>query len=105
PAPIEQHVNGVAIEHDGFFREGLWETITLELQDAQGQTITQPLSPLHIQIQTGYGDADFQPATLSELDFQDGKAIVKFLPKGTRTIVIRILPFESISQPLRHGEK
>ncbi|MBI1934073.1 M23 family metallopeptidase [Candidatus Peregrinibacteria bacterium] len=105
PAPNEQHVNGVAIEHDGFFREGLWETITLELQDAQGQTITQPLSPLHIQIQTGYGDADFQPATLSELDFQDGKAIVKFLPKGTRTIVVRILPFESISQPLRHGEK
>lgn len=105
PAPMEQRIDGIAMHHDGFFREGLWETITLELQDAQGQTITQPPSPLHIQITTGYGDAEFQPTTLSELDFQDGRALIKLLPKGMRTIVLRVLPFESISQPLRYGER
>ena len=105
PAPIEQHVNGVAIEHDGFFRDGIRETVTLELQDAQGTAVTSPGSPLHLQILTGYGEADFNPATLSELDFQDGRATVTVMPKGTRTVVLRVLPFESISAPLRYGER
>lgn len=105
PSPIGQHVGGIAIHHDGFFRDDLWETIGLELQDIQGNAIISPDTPLHLQITTGYGDAEFQPATLSELDFQDGRASVRLLPKGTRTIVIRLLPFETISAPLRYGER
>lgn len=105
PTPVEQHIHTVAIHHDGFFRDGIWETVLLELQDAQGNTITSPNVPLHLQIQTGYGDADFQPPTLSELDFQDGRATMKVLPKGTRTLVLRVLPFESISEPFRYGER
>ncbi|OGJ57377.1 hypothetical protein A3H22_00695 [Candidatus Peribacteria bacterium RIFCSPLOWO2_12_FULL_55_15] len=105
PTPIEQRVHGIAIAHDGFFRDGLWETMTLELQNAQGTTVTSPNAELHLQITTGYGDAEFQPTTLSELDFQDGKALIRLLPKGTRTIVIRVLPFESISAPLRYGKR
>lgn len=105
PTPIGQHVNGVAIHHDGFFRDGLRETIELELQDAQGNVIASPDAPLHLQITTGYGDAEFQPTTLSELDFQNGRALIRLLPKGTRTIVLRALPFESISAPLRYGER
>jgi len=27
------------------------------------------------------------------------------MPKGTRTVVLRVLPFESISAPLRYGER
>ena len=100
-----QQVAGVSIEHDGFFRDGVWETVTIALNDAQGNVITNPSFPLHLQIQTGYGDAEFHPATLSELDFQDGRALIKLLPKGTRTIVLRILPLESISAPLRYGER
>ncbi len=105
PSPIGQPVSGIAIHHDGFFRENLWETIELELQDTQGNAILSNNAPLHLQITTGYGDAEFQPATLSELDFQNGRASVRLLPKGTRTLVIRVLPFESISTPLRYGER
>lgn len=101
----QQQVSGVAIEHDGFFRDGIWETVTFELKDAQGNTVTSPNSELHLQVQTGYGDAEFQPATLSELDFQDGRTTIRLLPKGTRTVVLRVLPFESISSPLRYGER
>lgn len=100
-----QQVQDIAIEHDGFFRDGVLETATVELRDAQGHTVTQPLSPLHLQIQAGYGDAEFRPTTLSELDFQEGKATIQLLPKGTRTVVLRVLPFESISAPLRYGER
>lgn len=105
PPPLGQSAAGIAIHHDGFFRENISETIALELLDAQGNSIVSSSTPLHLQITTGYGDAEFQPATLSELDFQNGRASVKLLPKGTRTIVIRVLPFESISAPLRYGER
>lgn len=103
--PPPRQVQGVAIEHDGFFRDGVWETAVIELRDAEGHTVTQPPSPLHLQIQAGYGDAQFRPATLSELDFQEGRATIQLLPKGTRTIVLRVVPFESISGPLRYGER
>lgn len=105
PSPVGQRISGIAIHHDGFFRDNLGEMIELELQDAQGNTIVSPDAPLHLQITTGYGDAEFQPTTLSELDFQDGRALITLLPKGTRTIVLRVLPFESISAPLRYGER
>lgn len=105
PTQIGQHVGGVAIHHDGFFRENVWETVELELQDTQGNSLVSHDNPLHLQVTTGYGDAEFQPPTLSELDFQSGMASIKLLPKGTRTIVIRVLPFESISAPLRYGER
>lgn len=101
PLAQTQQAHDVAMHHDGFFRDGVWETVTLELQNAQGTSVTNPSSPLHLQVTTGYGDATFQPATLSELDFQDGKALVKLLPKGKRTIVLQVLPFASLSAPLR----
>lgn len=104
PTPVELRVHAVVMHHDGFFQDGVWETVTVELNDAQGHIVTQPLSPLHLQIQTGYGDAEFQPAVLSELDFQNGRTSVKVLPKGTRTVVLRVLPLESMSSPLRYAE-
>ena len=57
-----------------------------------------------LSLETAFGTAEFSPATLTEKDFDaSGKAIVKVLVRGTKTMVPVIRgAFEATGQPMIH---
>ncbi|MDD5623737.1 MAG: M23 family metallopeptidase [Candidatus Peribacteraceae bacterium] len=98
PTPVAS----LEITHDGSYTERGWERVRLTLLDADGNVVRSPILDRDIVLRAAYGTADFAPAMLSVLDFQDGKAEVGVLPYGRRTVVIEVQPFGVMSQPLRY---
>jgi hypothetical protein len=98
PTPVAS----VEIWHDGTYTDRGWERVRLTLLDAQGNVVTSPVLDRDIVLKAAFGSADFQPATLTSLDFQNGKAEVSVLPHGRRTLVIQVMPFNVLSQPMRY---
>ena len=96
----KQHIASVRISHDGSFAGRGWETVTVELLDANGKTVMSPVWTQDLYLKTAYGEAEFRPAVLKEQNFVDGEAEVKMLPRGHRTIVIQIQPLGAMSTPV-----
>lgn len=102
PAPVTAAIAGVDIQHDRQFGGRTWEKIRLTLLDASGNTVNQTSLTEKLYVRTAYGEAEFRPAMLSASDFKNGVAEVEMLPRGTRTIVISIEPFRSMSGPMEY---
>lgn len=94
-------VDSVEISHDGSFSRG-WEKVTIRLIDEDGNTVTAPRLDTDLYLRTEFGEAEFRPAVLSPLDFFKGEATVNVLPRGRRTLVIKVMPFGVISKPLQY---
>ncbi|MFA5273197.1 MAG: M23 family metallopeptidase [Candidatus Peribacter sp.] len=95
-------VVSVEITHDGSYTDRGWERVRLTLLDARGNVVTSPMLTRDIALRASFGSADFQPDTLSVLDFHDGRAEVGVLPHERRTLVIQAMPFGTQSQPMRY---
>lgn len=92
----------IEIQHDRQFSGREWETIRLRLLDASGRTVNESSLSKDLYMRTAYGEAEFNPPVLSPLDFKNGVAEVKMLPRGTRTVVIMIEPYKVMSKPMEH---
>ncbi|OIO52916.1 hypothetical protein AUJ46_06610 [Candidatus Peregrinibacteria bacterium CG1_02_54_53] len=95
-------VISVSISHDGTYSERNWERVRITLLDAKNNVVTSPMLDRDIVLRASYGSADFQPDTLSVLDFHDGRVEVGVLPHGRRTLVIQAIPFNVQSQPMKY---
>ncbi len=92
----------VTIEHDGSYTGRNWEKVFIAVQDEHGNTIRSPELNTDIYLRAAFGEADFQPAVLSQLDFKNGVAEVLALPFGRRTLVIQTQPGGELSRPMRY---
>ena len=106
PAPFTSGVSGtinsVSIRHDGSFSGRGWETVHITLLDSEGRAITSPDGFKDIYLRTAYGQAEFRPTVLRERSFIRGEATVKMLPRGRRTVVIKVQPYGDISTPMQY---
>ncbi len=93
-------VSTVDIVHDGSFSGREWEKVLLRLLDSDGNSVTAPDFSSDLVLRTDFGEAEFRPAILSPLDFTRGEVTVHMLPRGRRTVVIRVLPMSAISRPM-----
>jgi murein DD-endopeptidase MepM/ murein hydrolase activator NlpD len=96
-------VASVRFWHAGSFNGREWVDLTIELLDANGVRIegTPALdSPLHLL--ADYGQVEFERNDLTAADFTRGEAVVRILPRGERTVVIRASAFVDLSSPLKH---
>lgn len=82
-----------------------WLTVRLTLLDADGRTVSESALKKDVYMRTAYGEAEFDPPVLSALDFNNGVAEVKMLPRGRRTVVIQVEPFHTLSKPIEYSEK
>lgn len=94
-------VASLAISHDGSFTARGWEKIYIRLLDSDGNTVTSPDLDRDLVFRTEIGSAEFRPRTLSPLDFEQGEATVHMLPRGRRTVVIKVMPLNIISRPMK----
>jgi hypothetical protein len=90
----------VEISHDGSFVGRSWEEVRVRLIGGDGAPIRSPELSSDLHLRTAYGDADIRPAILTSLDFENGLAIVRVLPRGTRTVVIEVQPYGVLSRPM-----
>ncbi len=92
----------IDIQHDRQYTGREWESVRLTLLDASGNRVSGSVLEKDIYMRTAYGEAEFNPPVLSGLDFENGVATVKMLPRGTRTVVIMIEPYKVMSKPMEH---
>lgn len=96
-------IASINIQHDRQFGGRDWETVRITLMDANGGRASESLLTKDLYMRTAYGEAEFDPPVLSALDFVNGVAEVKMLPRGRRTVVILIEPFKAQSQPMEYA--
>lgn len=96
-------VASVEISHDGYFTGRGWEKVRITLLDADGNVVKSPRLNKDLVLRPAYGEAEFRPATISPLDFVDGEVTVHMLPRGRRTVVIKVLPFDVLSRPMQYN--
>lgn len=95
-------VRGINIQHDGTYSGRGWERVVLQLTDEDGSLISNPILESDIHLRTAYGEAEFRPSVLTQLDFTNGEAQVYILPRGRRTIIMQAQPFLNLSKPLQY---
>lgn len=95
-------VRGVNIQHDGTYSGRGWEKVTIQLTDESGNLITNPLLEKDLHLRTAYGEAEFRPSVLSQLDFVNGETQVYVLPLGRRTVIMQAQPFLTLSKPMQY---
>lgn len=111
PAPVlvvpdtKKPAVSVDIQHARSFTGRSWMTVRITLLDADGRTASESTLKKDLYLRTAYGEAEFDPPILSSLDFNNGVAEVKMLPRGRRTVVIQVEPFRSMSTPIEYSEK
>jgi murein DD-endopeptidase MepM/ murein hydrolase activator NlpD len=98
PSPQPSGIVGIEVIHDGSFSRG-WETVRIRLLDDHANASTATL-PGDLYLQTAYGNAEFNPAILSPLDFENGVATVQVLPRSQQTLVIKLQPKGNWMQPI-----
>lgn len=96
-----REVVSVEISHDGYFSGRGWEKVTVRLLDEDGNTVIHPELNRDLVPRAAYGEAEFRPSILSPIDFVDGVATLNVLPRGRRTVVLKLLPFAKISKPMQ----
>ncbi len=94
-------VDTVEIIHDGSFSGRGWEKVIIRLVDSDGNTVTNPDYDRDLVLRPEFGTADFRPSMLSPLDFEQGEATVHMLPRGRRAVVIKVLPINVVSKPMK----
>lgn len=102
---VPKSANPVAtidIQHDRRFEGRDWETIRITLLDANGARASADTLTSDLYMRTAYGEAEFDPPLLSALDFENGIAEVRMLPRGRRTVVILIEPYKAQSTPMEY---
>lgn len=95
----------IEIQHDDTFSGRGWKTVTLTLLDALGNRVDGSTLDQDLYLRTAYGTAEFRPAVVSSLDFHDGRAEVRMLPRGRQTIVIMLQPSGQLGAPMRYEGK
>jgi murein DD-endopeptidase MepM/ murein hydrolase activator NlpD len=98
-------VSSVEISHDGSFSGRGWEKVTIRLVDTDGNTVINPDLDRDLVLRAEFGTADFRPSVISSLDFEQGEATVHMLPRGRRTVVIKVMPFNVVSNPMKFDRK
>jgi len=93
-------VHSLRIRHDGSFAGRGWEKVVIELLDIEGNTIRNPILEDDLYMRTAYGEAEFRPSIVSQIDFENGEATIHMLPRGRRTVVIQARPFIEQSKPM-----
>ncbi len=94
-------VASVAVTHDGSFAGRGWETVTVTLLGEDGRPLTQVSAWMQdLYLRAAFGAAEFRPVVLKERDFTRGKATVQVLPRGQRTLVIQVQPFNVLASPM-----
>lgn len=96
-------VASIGIQHDGVFEGRDWEIVRVTLLDENGGRASESLLTKDLYMRTAYGEAEFDPPVLSALDFVNGVAEVKMLPRGRRTVVILIEPYKAQSKPMEYA--
>jgi hypothetical protein len=87
------------------FQGRAWVTVRVTLLDADGKRVTRPILKNDIVLHAAYGTVEIRPQTLSTLDFKDGVATAKVLPRGTRTVVMEAMaPWNVLSRPIAYGD-
>jgi hypothetical protein len=104
PAPVAE-VAMVDIQHDRQYTGREWEKVRLTLLDSNGKKVSGDSLRIDLHLRTAYGEAEFEPKVLTSLDFKNGVAEVKMLPRGRRTVVILIEPLKSLSQPIQFNDE
>lgn len=94
-------VSSVEISHDGAFSGRGWETVVIRLLDSDGNIVISPDMDRDLVLRADFGIADFRPSILSPLDFEQGETTVHMLPRGRRTVVIKVMPLNVVSQPMK----
>lgn len=79
-----------------------WETVKVRLLDADGRPVTNPSLGQGLYMRTAFGKAEFRPAVLSELDFENGEATVQMLPLGRQTVVVQVQPGNVVGAPMKY---
>ena len=89
---------------DGVFARG-WEQIVLFARDAQGNFVRDVEFAGEIRFQTTFGNADFAPSVLTAEQFDErGRAFVRMLPRGRKTIIPSITgAFSAVALPMVHA--
>jgi murein DD-endopeptidase MepM/ murein hydrolase activator NlpD len=100
--PSASPVTSVDIETAPTFTERQWMTVRIRLLDENGKTASSEGLKKDIYMRTAYGEAEFDPPILSSLDFRNGVAEVKMLPRGRRTVVILAQPMGVQSRPIEY---
>jgi hypothetical protein len=95
----------VDLQHAGTFTGRSWMKVRITLLDADGHTASESTLRKDVYLRTAYGEAEFDPPVLSALDFTNGVAEVKMLPRGRRTVVIQVEPFHTMGTPIEYSEK
>ncbi len=103
PVKVED-VSGVHFSHDGEFTGREWETVSVTLEGADGRDMDTVPANVSVVLRTAYGEAEFDPPTLSAKDFKNGRATVRMLPRGRRTVVLEAKPYSSLSTPLKYAQ-
>ncbi len=98
--PSSEAVASVELQHAARFDGRTWMTLRITLLDKDGRTASESGLKKDVYLRTAYGEAEFDPPVLSSLDFKNGVAEVKMLPRGRRTVVIQVEPFRVMGSPI-----
>lgn len=93
-------VVSVAIQNPSEYGERQWLTVRITLLDIAGEVTDAKGLSGKLYLRTAYGDAEYEPSTLTAANFKDGVATVRMLPRGTQTVVILVEPIKSMSKPI-----
>ena len=102
PSQNAEPVHTVSVEHDGSFSGRSWERIEITLLNTDGQRVSTPNLRKDIYLRTAFGKSEFRPTVLKAEDFVNGSAVVYMLPRGQRTVVISVQPFNVLSRPMKY---
>lgn len=104
PAPSQKlaSIALVTLQHGTQFDDRSWQTVRLSFMDDTGTMLTDLRAlPATMVLRTAYGDAEFQPATITPSQIKEGSMTLQMLPHGRRTIVLQIEPLKITSNPLK----
>lgn len=90
----------IEISHDGNFTGRTWEKVRIRILDDRGEVVRNPSLPSDLYLRTAFGEAEFRPTQLSELDFDSGVTTIEMLPRGRRTVIIEAKPYGVMSKPM-----
>lgn len=98
---VDEVVN-LDIQQPRSFAGREWETVRLTLLNADGNQLTSSSLKKTLYLRTAYGEAQFNPPTLTAADFVDGTAEVKMLPLGKRTVHVLVEPLGIVGPAMEY---
>lgn len=107
PSPHPSPVSSITLLHDGSFDSRDFEQIVLFVRDAQGNFLQAVQFDDTLTLGTAFGSAEFSPPSITAEDFDDhGRAFVKMLPRGQKTVIPTVSGFvEAKGEPMVFAER